>query len=99
MMSEVILIESFVDRSPNRCELFSFAQVNSEHCRHKIFNASWEIDGIQKPMTLFQMIKTPFKKTSDFVVSAYSDNAAVMDHHTPKMNSICLPNTPSKLWN
>lgn len=93
------LIENFVDRSPTDVELFSFAQVNSEHCRHKIFNASWEIDGIQKPMTLFQMIKNTFKKTSDFVVSAYSDNAAVMDLTHTKDEFYMSPQYSSKLWN
>lgn len=93
------LIESFVDRSPTDVELFSFAQVNSEHCRHKIFNASWEIDGIQKPMSLFQMIKNTFKKTPDFVVSAYSDNAAVMDLKHKTSEYYMSPDYSSKLWN
>jgi phosphoribosylformylglycinamidine synthase len=54
-----------------------FAQVNSEHCRHHVFNASWTIDGTSKDMSLFGMIKNTHKLTPAFVVSAYSDNAAV----------------------
>ncbi|KAK7418665.1 phosphoribosylformylglycinamidine synthase [Neonectria punicea] len=66
-------------RSPNDIELFMFAQVNSEHCRHHVFNASWTIDGVNKPNSLFGMIKNTHKKNPDYVISAYSDNAAVMD--------------------
>ncbi|KAI0008784.1 CobB/CobQ-like glutamine amidotransferase domain-containing protein [Xylariaceae sp. FL0662B] len=65
-------------RSPNDVELFMFAQVNSEHCRHHVFNASWTIDGIAKDQSLFGMIQNTHKSTPDFVISAYSDNAAVM---------------------
>ena len=54
-----------------------FAQVNSEHCRHHVFNANWTIDGINKQRSLFEMIKNTHKATPDFVISAYSDNAAV----------------------
>jgi phosphoribosylformylglycinamidine synthase len=54
-----------------------FAQVNSEHCRHHIFNATWTIDGARQDNSLFGMIKNTYKTTPDFVVSAYSDNAAV----------------------
>jgi phosphoribosylformylglycinamidine synthase len=65
-------------RSPTDVELFMFAQVNSEHCRHHVFNASWIIDGVPQDRSLFGMIKNTHKTTPDFVVSAYSDNAAVM---------------------
>ncbi|KAH7126236.1 CobB/CobQ-like glutamine amidotransferase domain-containing protein [Dactylonectria estremocensis] len=65
-------------RSPNDVELFMFAQVNSEHCRHHVFNASWTIDGESQPNSLFGMIKNTHKKNPDYVISAYSDNAAVM---------------------
>jgi phosphoribosylformylglycinamidine synthase len=54
-----------------------FAQVNSEHCRHHVFNAAWTIDGGVKEESLFDMIKHTHKSTPDFVISAYSDNAAV----------------------
>ncbi|KAJ9629915.1 phosphoribosylformylglycinamidine synthase [Taxawa tesnikishii (nom. ined.)] len=71
-------------RPPMDVELFMFAQVNSEHCRHKQFNADWTIDGMHKvdkegqPISLFKMIKNTHQKNPRFVVSAYSDNAAVM---------------------
>ncbi|QPG98473.1 hypothetical protein C2857_007644 [Epichloe festucae Fl1] len=65
-------------RPPHDVELFMFAQVNSEHCRHKVFNASWTIDGVQKDKSLFEMIRNTHKKTPNFTVSAYSDNAAVL---------------------
>ena len=56
-----------------------FAQANSEHCRHKIFNADWVIDGVAQPKSLFKMIKNTFAQTPDYVLSAYKDNAAVME--------------------
>ena len=58
-----------------------FAQANSEHCRHKIFNADWTIDGQEQPKSLFKMIKNTFETTPDYVLSAYKDNAAVMEGH------------------
>lgn len=66
-------------RNPNDIELYMFAQANSEHCRHKIFNADWIIDGKQQPKSLFKMIKNTMEKTPDHVLSAYKDNAAVME--------------------
>ena len=66
-------------RNPNDIELYMFAQANSEHCRHKIFNADWTIDGEQQPKSLFKMIKNTFEQTPDHVLSAYKDNAAVME--------------------
>jgi len=66
-------------RNPNDIELYMFAQANSEHCRHKIFNADWIIDGEEQPKSLFKMIKNTFEKTPDHVLSAYKDNAAVME--------------------
>lgn len=68
-----------LNRNPHDIELYMFAQANSEHCRHKIFNADWVIDGVKQPKTLFSMIKNTFEKTPDYVSSAYKDNAAVMD--------------------
>ena len=67
-----------IARDPTDVELFMFAQVNSEHCRHKQFNASWVIDGTPKPNSLFAMIRNTHKKNPDYTVSAYSDNAAVL---------------------
>lgn len=72
---------SELQRNPNDVELMMFAQANSEHCRHKIFNASWSIDGEQQPNSLFGMIRNTHQKTPDNVLSAYSDNAAVMAGH------------------
>ena len=65
-------------RDPNDIELMMFAQANSEHCRHKIFNATWEIDGSAKDKSLFQMIKNTYQLHSDGILSAYKDNAAVL---------------------
>ena len=75
------LLESFnqLQRNPSDIELYMFAQANSEHCRHKIFNADWIIDGKPQTKSLFKMIKNSFEKTPEFVSSAYKDNAAVMD--------------------
>jgi phosphoribosylformylglycinamidine synthase len=56
-----------------------FAQVNSEHCRHKIFNADWTIDGEKMPNTLFGMIRNTHKLHPEHTISAYSDNAAVLE--------------------
>ncbi|AMD18541.1 HBL361Wp [Eremothecium sinecaudum] len=78
------LVQAFVEimhRNPTDVELFMFAQVNSEHCRHKIFNADWTIDGEKKPMSLFKMIKNTHEQVPDYTISAYSDNAAVLDGH------------------
>ncbi|KAK4983044.1 phosphoribosylformylglycinamidine synthase, partial [Elasticomyces elasticus] len=59
-------------------ELFMFAQVNSEHCRHKQFNAKWFIDGVEKDQSLFAMIRNTHRAHPEHVISAYEDNAAVM---------------------
>ena len=74
------LVESFVElgRNPNDIELMMFAQANSEHCRHKIFNASWDIDGEAQQKSLFAMIRNTYQVSGDNVLSAYSDNAAVI---------------------
>ena len=66
-------------RDPTDAELMMFAQANSEHCRHKIFNASWVIDGEPQPQRLFGMIKSTTENSPDGVISAYSDNAAVIE--------------------
>jgi len=67
-----------LQRNPNDIELMMFAQANSEHCRHKIFNAVWTIDGKQKQKSLFAMIRNTYQNYSDGVLSAYSDNSAVL---------------------
>ncbi len=68
-----------VSRDPTDMELTMFAQANSEHCRHKIFNASWTIDGVSRDETLFGMIKTTHARNPRGTVVAYADNAAVME--------------------
>ena len=74
------LVSAFkgLERNPVDAELMMFAQANSEHCRHKIFNADWTIDGVEKPNTLFGMIRNTYQKNPEGVLSAYSDNAAVV---------------------
>ncbi|HEX7012970.1 MAG TPA: phosphoribosylformylglycinamidine synthase [Steroidobacteraceae bacterium] len=78
------LAESFarLKRDPTDVELMMFAQANSEHCRHKIFNADWIIDGARQPKSLFQMIKNTYAHNSRGVLSAYRDNAAVIEGPT-----------------
>jgi phosphoribosylformylglycinamidine synthase len=66
-------------RNPTDVELMMFAQANSEHCRHKIFNAQWIIDGRAMPNTLMAMIRNTHARAPEGVLSAYSDNAAVME--------------------
>ncbi|MCB1702030.1 MAG: phosphoribosylformylglycinamidine synthase [Halioglobus sp.] len=77
------LVESFIalGRNPSDVELMMFAQANSEHCRHKIFNASWSIDGEQQQHSLFGMIRNTNELGGQNVLSAYSDNAAVVAGH------------------
>jgi len=65
-------------RNPTDVELMMFGQVNSEHCRHKIFNAHWNIDGHEKNLSLFGMIRNTYQKNPHAVLVAYKDNAAVM---------------------
>jgi phosphoribosylformylglycinamidine synthase len=65
-------------RNPSDVELMMFAQANSEHCRHKVFNASWLIGGAPAEKSLFQMIRNTHAVSPDGVLSAYSDNAAVV---------------------
>ena len=66
------------ERNPTDAELMMFAQANSEHCRHKIFNAEWSLDGSQKNKTLFDLIKETSKASPDGIISAYKDNAAII---------------------
>ena len=69
-----------LDRDPTDAELMMFAQANSEHCRHKIFNADWEIDGVPAPASLFEMIRNTYRRINGAgILSAYSDNAAVIE--------------------
>jgi phosphoribosylformylglycinamidine synthase len=71
-------LSSTLSRNPTDVELFMFAQVNSEHCRHKIFNASWIVDNEPKDLSLFAMIRNTHALNPQNTISAYSDNAAVI---------------------
>jgi phosphoribosylformylglycinamidine synthase len=78
------LFENFsaMQRDPTDAELMMFAQANSEHCRHKIFNARWVIDAEQQPDSLFDMIRSTHRENPAGVLSAYKDNAAVIEGGT-----------------
>ncbi|NTV10824.1 MAG: phosphoribosylformylglycinamidine synthase, partial [Zoogloea sp.] len=78
------LVENFtrIGRNPTDVELMMFAQANSEHCRHKIFNADWVIDGRPEEKTLFGMIRDTHKAHPEGTVVAYSDNASIIEGAT-----------------
>jgi phosphoribosylformylglycinamidine synthase len=71
-------------RDPTDAELFMFAQANSEHCRHKVFNASWTLDGQPQDKSLFGMIKNTHQHSPAHTLSAYKDNAAVIEGNEGK---------------
>jgi phosphoribosylformylglycinamidine synthase len=71
-----------LQRNPTDVELMMFAQANSEHCRHKIFNAEFTIDGVAQPKSLFGMIRHTHQLSPQHTVVAYSDNSSVMEGHT-----------------
>jgi phosphoribosylformylglycinamidine synthase len=75
------LLEAFTraQRNPTDVELMMFAQANSEHCRHKIFNAEWTIDGVKQDKSLFGMIKNTHQLQPKGTIVAYSDNSAIME--------------------
>ena len=75
------LVNAFTQakRNPTDVELMMFAQANSEHCRHKIFNADWTIDGVRQDKSLFQMIKNTHQLNPKGTVVAYSDNSSVIE--------------------
>ncbi|MEK7796305.1 MAG: phosphoribosylformylglycinamidine synthase, partial [Pseudomonadota bacterium] len=75
------LFENFtrLKRNPTDVELVMFAQANSEHCRHKVFNADWVINGKRQPHSLFGMIRQTHAKTPKGTLVAYSDNASVIE--------------------
>ena len=77
------LVDGFqqVGRNPTDAELMMFAQANSEHCRHKIFNASWQIDGVSADASLFGMIRETHRAQPEGTLVAYDDNAAVIQGH------------------
>ncbi len=74
------LVDNFtkLQRNPTDVELMMFAQANSEHCRHKIFNADWTIDGEAQAKSLFAMIRNTYHQHPEGLLSVYSDNSAVM---------------------
>ncbi len=80
----IYLVESFqsIGRNPTDAELMMFAQANSEHCRHKIFNASWTVDGKAADASLFGMIRETHKAQPNGTLVAYDDNAAVIAGET-----------------
>jgi phosphoribosylformylglycinamidine synthase len=80
------LVENFtrIGRNPTDVELMMFAQANSEHCRHKIFNADWVIDGVQQAQSLFGMIRNTHKLNPGKTVVAYSDNASIVQGEKTK---------------
>ncbi|MBT8134166.1 MAG: phosphoribosylformylglycinamidine synthase, partial [Gammaproteobacteria bacterium] len=80
------LVDHFtsINRNPVDAELMMFAQANSEHCRHKIFNADWVIDGVEQDRSLFKMIRNTYESHSEGVLSAYSDNSSVIASHKAK---------------
>ncbi|MDP8566851.1 phosphoribosylformylglycinamidine synthase [Methylophilus aquaticus] len=80
------LLENYVKmgRNPTDVELMMFAQANSEHCRHKIFNADWVIDGVQQELSLFNMIRNTHKLNPGTTVVAYSDNSSIVQGQKTK---------------
>ena len=77
-------------RALTDCEVFSFAQINSEHCRHKIFNGTFYIDGVKQEKSLFRLIKDTSKESPENIVSAYSDNVAFISG--PEISEFSLKN-------
>ncbi|MDX1562820.1 MAG: phosphoribosylformylglycinamidine synthase, partial [Gammaproteobacteria bacterium] len=82
-------------RNPSDVELMMFAQANSEHCRHKVFNASWIIGGEPADKSLFAMIRNTHARSPDGVLSAYADNAAVVAGAEARW---FLPDVASKVY-
>lgn len=78
------LVDNFTKlaRNPSDVELMMFAQANSEHCRHKVFNANWIIDGAKQAKSLFAMIRNTYHQHPEGLLSVYSDNSAVMKGYT-----------------
>ena len=85
-------VEAQLDRKLTDSEVFGFAQINSEHCRHKIFGGTFIIDGVEKESSLFQMIKKTTQENPNKIISAYKDNVAfaqgpVVEQFSPKDHS------------
>jgi phosphoribosylformylglycinamidine synthase len=86
------------NRNPSDAELMMFAQANSEHCRHKIFNASWVIDGKEQSESLFSMIRNTHKISPKKTIVAYSDNSSIIEgsiikRFYPDINGLYLDNS------
>ena len=77
-----------INRNPSDAELMMFSQANSEHCRHKIFNTNWQVDGEEKEDSLFQLIKKTSKESPKNIISAYKDNAAIVEGVNTKRLSV-----------
>tara|TARA_B100000965_G_C19597238_1_gene760799 strand:- start:534 stop:4442 length:3909 start_codon:yes stop_codon:yes gene_type:complete len=77
-----------INRNPTDAELMMFSQANSEHCRHKIFNTNWQVNGEEKDDSLFQLIKKTSKESPKNIISAYKDNAAIVEGETAKRLSV-----------
>ena len=93
-----------MERDPTDAELVMFSQVNSEHCRHKIFNADWIVDGEKSERSLFKMIRNTHALNPDGVLVAYSDNSGVLEGHpgdwwevNQQDGSFAYQKTPSQL--
>ena len=93
------LVQAFgqLRRNPTDVELMMFAQANSEHCRHKIFNARFTVDGVAQEHTLFGMIRHTHQTHPQHMVVAYSDNASVMQGHTIERFAAALDGTAGAL--
>ncbi|MEW9897877.1 phosphoribosylformylglycinamidine synthase [Chitinivorax sp. PXF-14] len=91
------LVENFqkIKRNPSDVELMMFAQANSEHCRHKIFNADFIIDGEKQPLSLFGMIRETHKAHPEGTLIAYSDNSSVIEGASIRR---LAPAADSKQW-
>ncbi|GAB2577290.1 phosphoribosylformylglycinamidine synthase [Ramlibacter solisilvae] len=89
------LVDAFkrLGRNPTDVELMMFAQANSEHCRHKIFNASFTIDGVPQERSMFSMIRNTHQVSPQHTVVAYSDNASVMEG-SPIERFMAAPDAP-----
>ncbi len=93
---EIVYLQKLAQRLGRRLtdsEVFGFSQVNSEHCRHKIFNGTFVIDGEEKPLSLFKLIKKTSSTHPNSIISAYKDNVAfiqgpVIEQFAPKKNDV-----------
>ncbi|PRP66401.1 phosphoribosylformylglycinamidine synthase [Nonlabens agnitus] len=90
----LIALSEKLDRKLTDSEVFGFSQVNSEHCRHKIFNGTFIIDGEEKPTSLFKLIKETSKQNPNEIVSAYSDNVAFVNGPNAEQFAPKTPNKP-----